>query len=133
MTLSVHIDNKSKEILILGEGLTQNLDDTTLTEEATYPINFKQTGKRFVLSLQYKGSKSSLFANAAKMHQFKAKDSEIKNYPQFLGNPSNNFTINNMKKNRFSWERSCRFFLVDFNPIDTDNILDIHEFLVKVE
>ena len=28
---SVHVDNKAKDILILGEGPTQGLDDTTLT------------------------------------------------------------------------------------------------------
>ena len=28
---SVHVDNKVKDILILGEGPTQGLDDTTLT------------------------------------------------------------------------------------------------------
>ena len=30
---SVHADNKKKDILILGEGPTQELDDTTLTVE----------------------------------------------------------------------------------------------------
>ena len=39
---SVHIDNKNKDILILGEGPTQGLDDTTLTAKAIYPINFTQ-------------------------------------------------------------------------------------------
>ena len=34
MSSSVHVDNKGKAILILGEGLTQGLDDTTLTAEA---------------------------------------------------------------------------------------------------
>ena len=43
MSLSVHIDNKNKDILILGKGLTQGLDDTTLTAEAKYPINFTQS------------------------------------------------------------------------------------------
>ena len=47
---SVHLDNKNKGILILGEGPTQGLDDTTLTAEAKYHINFTQSGKRFVLS-----------------------------------------------------------------------------------
>ena len=42
MSSSVHIDNKGKDILILGEEPTQGLDDTTLTAEATYPINFTQ-------------------------------------------------------------------------------------------
>ena len=53
MSSSVHVDNKGKDILILGEGPTQGLDDTTLTAEAKYPINFTQSGKRFVLSLHY--------------------------------------------------------------------------------
>ena len=42
MTSSVHVDNNGKDILILGEGSTQGLDDTVLTAEATYPINVKQ-------------------------------------------------------------------------------------------
>ena len=49
----VHIDNKNKDILILGEGPTQGLNDTTLTAEARYPINFTQPNKRFLLSLHY--------------------------------------------------------------------------------
>ena len=51
MSWSVHVDNKGKDILILGEGPTQRSDDTTLAAEAKYPINFRQSGKRFVLSL----------------------------------------------------------------------------------
>ena len=31
MCSSVHVDNKKKVFLILGEGPTQGLDDTTLT------------------------------------------------------------------------------------------------------
>ena len=47
----MHIDNKGKDILILGEGLTQELNDTTLTVEAKYPVNLTQSGKGFALSL----------------------------------------------------------------------------------
>ena len=36
MSSSVNIDNKNKDILILGEGPTKGLDDTTLTTEAKY-------------------------------------------------------------------------------------------------
>ena len=54
MSSSVHNDNKNKDILILGEGLTQRLDDTTLTVEAKYRVNYTQSGKRFVLSLTIK-------------------------------------------------------------------------------
>ena len=33
---SVHVDNKGKDFLILGDGPTQGLDDTTLTGEAKF-------------------------------------------------------------------------------------------------
>ena len=56
MSSSVHIDNKGKDILILGEGPTQGLDGTTSTAESIYPINFTQPNKKFVLSLHYNGS-----------------------------------------------------------------------------
>ena len=60
LSLSVHVDNKSKDILILGEGTTPGLDDTTLTAEAKYPINSTRSRKRFVLRLHYNGSNSLL-------------------------------------------------------------------------
>ena len=78
MSSSVHVYNKNKHILILGEGPTQGLDDTTLTAGAKYPINFTQPNKRFVLSIHYNGSNSFLFVNDTKIYQFKAKNSEIK-------------------------------------------------------
>ena len=130
MSSSVHVDNKGKNILILVEGPTQELDDTTLTAEAKSPINFTQSGKRFVLTLHYNGSNSFLFVNAAKVYQFKAKNSEIKDYALCLGNISNNFTINNLKK-KTGLKGVVIFFSVDFNPIDTNDILDIHKFLMK--
>ena len=49
MSSSVHADNKGKDILILREGPTQGLDNTTLTAEAKFTIRFTQSGKRFVL------------------------------------------------------------------------------------
>ena len=53
----MHVDNKGKDILILGEGPTQRLDDTTLTAEAKCPINFTESNRRLVLSLHYNGKK----------------------------------------------------------------------------
>ena len=40
MSSSVHADNNGKDILILGKGPTHTLNDTTLTAEGKYPINF---------------------------------------------------------------------------------------------
>ena len=105
MSSSVHVNNKGKCILILGEGPTQGLNHT-LTTEAKHSINFTQSGKRFVLCLLYNVSKSFLFVNATKVCQFKAKDSEIKDYALCQGNVSKNFTVNNMNRIR----RSCPIF-----------------------
>ena len=89
----MHIDNKGKDIIILGEGSTQRLDDTTLTAEAKYPINFTQSGKRFELSLHYNGNNRFLFVEATKTYQFNVKDSEIKDYALCLGNFSKIFKL----------------------------------------
>ena len=52
MSSSVHIDNKGKDILILREGPTQGLDDTTLTSEAKHLINFSRSQR-----IQYKNTR----------------------------------------------------------------------------
>ena len=129
MSSSVHVDNKIKDILILGEGPTQGLDDTTLTAEAKYAINFMQSGKRFVSSLYYNGSNSCLFVNATKNISIQSRNSKIKDYALCLGNISKDFTINEAFKTEL--KGSVKFFSVDFNPINTSNILDIHRYLMK--
>ena len=78
MSSSLHIDSKNKHTLILGKGPTRGLDNTKLTAEAKYPINFTESGKGQYLtinqlSLHYNGSNSFLFVNATKIYQFKAK------------------------------------------------------------
>ena len=118
-----------ENILITGEGLTQWLDDTTLTTEAKYPINFTQSRKRFVLSLDYNENNGFLFVNATKIYRFEAKGSEIKNCALCLGNILKDFTIIKTKK---TWLKGVvNFFSVDFSPIDTNDILHIHKYLLK--
>ena len=84
MTSSAHIDNKKKNILVLGRGTTQGLEHT-LTAEKMYPINFTVTNKKFCLSLHYKGENSYLFVNDTEIYKFKGKDSEILVGPICLG------------------------------------------------
>ena len=60
MSSYVHDHNKGEDILILGEEPTLVLCDTTLTVEAKYSISFRQSGKRFVLSVHSNGSNSFL-------------------------------------------------------------------------
>ena len=47
MNSSIHIDNKGKDILILGKGPTRGLDEHLLTAEKMYSINFALTEKKF--------------------------------------------------------------------------------------
>ena len=84
MSSYVHFDNKNKEILILGKGLPQGLDNTTLTGEAEFFIYFSRLQRKFCLSLHYNGTNNFLFVNATKIYQFKTKDSKIKPYPLCL-------------------------------------------------
>ena len=86
MSSSVHVDNKKKDILIFGIDPTQGLVDTTLTAEIQYSISFSRSNRKFCLSLHYNGNNSFIFVNAAKVYQFKAKDSEIKKHPLCLWN-----------------------------------------------
>ena len=56
---STHIDNKKKDILVLGKVPTQGLE-LTLTAEKMYSINFTVTKKKFCLSLHYSEANSYL-------------------------------------------------------------------------
>ena len=82
---STHIDNKKKDILVLGKGPTQGLEHT-LTAEKMYSINFTVTKKKFCLSLHYNEANSYLFVNGTEIYKFKAKDSEIAATLLYLGN-----------------------------------------------
>ena len=71
---STKIDDRKKDILILGKGPRQSLEHT-LSVEKMYSINFTVTGKSFCLNLHYNGENSYLFANGTEIHKVKAKDS----------------------------------------------------------
>ena len=125
MSSSAHIDNKKKNILVLGIGPTQGLEHT-LTAEKMYSINFTVTNKKFCLSLHNNGANSYLFVNDTDIYKFKAKDSEILVAPICLGNISKDWSLDNMKKTGL-----LNYFSVDYDPIAVDDIKDIHKYLMK--
>ena len=47
MSSSVHTNNKNKIVLILGKRRIQGLDNTTLTVEAEYSIEFSRSVRIF--------------------------------------------------------------------------------------
>ena len=42
----MHIDGRNKNVLVLGEGPTQGLDNATIAAEARYPTNFIESEKK---------------------------------------------------------------------------------------
>ena len=101
---SVYIDNRKKDILTLSFGPTQWLDDTTLTAEAQYSINFSRSIRKFCLNLH--------------------------KYPLCSGNISGEFSANNLKKK--TGLNGCVYdFSVDYRAFDTSSIIDIHKYLIK--
>ena len=66
---------------------------------------------------------------AVSYYKFKAKDSEIKEYPLCLGNVSKDFTIDNMKKSEIKVKYN--FFSVNYRSINTNEIIDIHKYLIN--
>ena len=128
MSSSTKIDNRKKDILILGFGPTQGLEHT-LSSEKTYAINFTESNKQFSLSLYYNGENSYVFVNGTEIHTFEAKDSEIVATPLCLRNISKDWSVDNMKRtglNGYVYD-----FSADYNAIAVDDILDIHQYLMK--
>ena len=70
------------------------------------------------------------FVKTTIVYQFKAKDSEIKDSSLCLGKTSKDFAMNNMIKTGL--KPVVSFFSNYFNPIDTNDILDIHKYLMKI-
>ena len=86
-----------KDILIIGKGPTQGLE-YTLTTEKLYSVNVTKKNRKVCLSLHYNGTNSYLFVNGTEIIKFKAKDSEISEYPLCLGNTAKDWLVDNVKK-----------------------------------
>ena len=128
MSSSAHIDNKKKDILVLGKRPTQGLEHISL-EEKMYSINFTVAKKKFCLSLRYNGANNYLFVNGTEICKFKAKDSEIVGTPLCLGNISKDWSVDNIKKTGFNGY--VYDFSVDYGAVAVDDIKDIHKYLMK--
>ena len=79
--------------------------------------------------MHYSGANGYLFVNGTEIIKFKAKDSEIVANPLCLGNISEDFSVANRKKPGLYG--SFFDFSVDYRITPVDDILDIHEYLMK--
>ena len=94
-----------------------------------YPVYFTVTKKKFCFSLCYNGANSYLLVNCTEIQKLKAKDSEIIVSPLCLGNISKDWSADNIKKTGFNGY--VYDFSVDYDATDVDDIVDIHNFLMK--
>ena len=61
------------------------------------------TRMKFCLNLHYNGANSYLFVNGIGIIKLKAKDSEIIATSLWLGNISNDWSVDKIKKTRIKW------------------------------
>ena len=86
---------------------------------------------KFCLSLYYNRANSYLVVNSTEICKFKAKDSEIVAAPLCPGIISKDWSVDNMKKTGFNGHVYVYDFSVDYDAIAVDDILDIHNYLMK--
>ena len=124
---SVHATNKTQNILILGHGVNQKVNNTTIYAEKMYSPNFSAENKIFCLSLYYNGNNSYLFVNGKEVTKFKAEKSEIKANQLTLGSIS---TSDNLSSSDIE-DSKLHNFSVGYSAISNDKILDIRAYLMK--
>ena len=79
--------------------------------------------------MHYNGANSHIFASGTESFKFRAKDSEIVATPLCLQNISEDWSVDNLKKTGF--HGYVYDFSVDYEATDVDDILDIHNYLMK--
>ena len=79
--------------------------------------------------MHYNGANSYLFVNGSENIKLKTKYSETVATPLCLGNVSKDWTEDNMKRTGFNGY--VYDFSADYDAIAADNILDIHNYLMK--
>ena len=128
---SVHATNKTQNILILGRGLTQKLNNTAIYAEKMYSPNFSAENKIFCLSLQYNDDDSYFFVNGKEVTKFKAKKSEIKANQLTLGSISTSANLSSSDIEDNKLYGNVDDFSVDYSAISSDKTQDIHDYLMK--
>ena len=79
--------------------------------------------------MHYNGQNGYVFINDVEIHKLKVKQLEINAAPLCLGNISKDFSVDNMKKTGLY---GCVYdSSVDYDVIAADDMLDIHEYLIK--
>ena len=92
MSFSAHATNRANHMYLIGDGLTQGINDTTLYVEKNCWKNFTDPGKKFIVSLNYNGDESCFFVNGRQELKFKAKTDQLVKEKLCIGNLSDQWT-----------------------------------------
>ena len=129
MSFSVHATNKANHIYLMGDGLTQGINDTTLYVEKKYFKNFTEPNVKFVLSLHYNGDDSYLFVNGRQELKFKCKADQLVKEKLCIGNSSDQWTARESEKTGLYG--NIYDFVVDYEQIlGVKAIYDMHRYLM---
>ena len=129
MSFSVHATNRANHIYLMGTGLTQGINDTTIYAEKNFYGNFTDFGEKFVLSLHYNGGNSYLFVNGRQELKFKAKTDQLVKEKLCIGNLSDQWTTSESEKTGVYGK--IYDFVVDYKQIaDVKTIYDMHRYLI---
>ena len=128
---SIHATNKTPSILVLGHGLIHKINNMAIYAEKMYLPNFSVENKAFCLSIHYNGGDSYLFVNGKEVTKFKAKDSEIKANQLTLGSISTSGNLSSSDIKDSKHYGNVYDFSVDYSATTNDEILDIHNYLMK--
>ena len=130
MSFSVYATNRANHKYLMGDGLTQGINDTTLYVEKNYYRNFTDPGNKFVLSLHYNGDDSYLFVNGRQELKFKAKTDQLVKEKLCIGNLSDQWTASESEKTGLYG--NIYDFLVDYQAIvGVGPIYDMHRYLMN--
>ena len=129
MSFSVHATNRANHIYLMGTGLTQRINDTTIYAENNFYRNFTDFGKKFIKSLHYNGDDSYLFVNGRQELKFKAKTDQLVKEILCIGNLSDQWTRSESEKTGVY--RKIYDFVVDYEQISgVKAIYNMHRYLM---
>ena len=129
MSFSIHRTNIANHIYLMGDRLTQGINDTTIYSEKKYFRNFTEPNVKFVLSLHYNGNDSYLFVNGRQELKFKCKTDQLVKEKLCIGNLSDQWTAS--KSGKTGLYGNIYVFVVDYEQIvGVKTISDMHRYLM---
>ena len=125
----VHSNNKANNIYVMGDGIVQGINDTTLYAEKIYSQNFTQPSKKLILSLHYNSDDSYLFVNGKQELKFKCKTESLVKEKLCIETISNKWPTSESEKTGLYG--NIYDFVVDYNPNTYVNTIhDMHKYLM---